>query len=300
MSNSRTEGRMIKKDISNSNKFASLTPHAAVLFAMLIPHFNSHGKMNGGPGFIKDEICPKIPYLTYKNIPELLQEITDKTNVKWFEHDGRFWIHSINFLSDHQKLDDKKLGQDLLPTYSRVALELVGHEVEVEVEVEVKEEVEGEGKSGATPPKPPAPVKVKYLDFVFLLPAEHDKLIARYGPDGAAGWIERVNRYAHKIGEKKFKKKYSSHYHVILEWSEKDGGNGNGQNANSSGGRCGGAGAKQLAREMLGIRGGSSRPSPKLCGSSEPSKDAGRVGGMAQGLDSTVIEGSALEAHETG
>ena len=97
--------------------------------------------------------------------------------------------------------------------------------VEVEVEVEVKGE--GEGKSGATPPKPPAPAKAKYLDFVYLLPAEHDKLIAKYGHEGAAGWIERVNRYAHKIGEKKFKKKYSSHYHVILEWDEKDGGNGN-------------------------------------------------------------------------
>jgi hypothetical protein len=54
----RAQGRMIKRDISNSNGFAQLSPNAAVLFTMLIPHFNAHGKLNGGPGFIKDEICP--------------------------------------------------------------------------------------------------------------------------------------------------------------------------------------------------------------------------------------------------
>lgn len=111
-------GRMINKDISSSDKFASLSPEAAVLFAMLIPHFNSYGKMNGGPGFIKDEICPKVPYLTYKNIPKLLREISDNTNVKHFESNGRFWIHSINFLSDHQDLREDRMGEDLLPDYS--------------------------------------------------------------------------------------------------------------------------------------------------------------------------------------
>jgi hypothetical protein len=72
--------------------------------------------MNGGAGYIKDEICPKVQYLTYQNIPELLKEISDKTNVKWFQVNGRFWLHSLSFNSEHQKLDKK--GVDKLPSYS--------------------------------------------------------------------------------------------------------------------------------------------------------------------------------------
>ena len=132
---------MINKDISNSNRFASLSPEAAVLFTMMIPHYNSHGKMNGGPGYIKDEICPKLVYLNSRTIPRLLLEITKKTNVKWYKTNGRYWIHSINFLSDHQDLDPKRLGKDHIPDFSETCQIQVIPEVEVEVEVEVKEKV---------------------------------------------------------------------------------------------------------------------------------------------------------------
>lgn len=111
------DGRMINRAIADSDKFAALTPEAAVLFALLIPWFNSHGKLNGGPGHIKDEICPKIPYLTYENIPALLSEISGKTNVKWFMSGGRHWIHALKFNTEHQRLE-KKLGIDKLPSYS--------------------------------------------------------------------------------------------------------------------------------------------------------------------------------------
>ena len=91
-----TEGRMIRKSISDSADFMLLSPEAAVLFCMIIPHLNSHGKLQGGPAFIKEIVCPKIPYLTLKNIPSLLKEISDKTDMKWFEHDSRNWIHAIH------------------------------------------------------------------------------------------------------------------------------------------------------------------------------------------------------------
>ncbi len=176
------DGRMINRGISNSSGFASLSPEAAVLFSMLIPWYNAHGKLNGGPGYIKDEICPKVQYLTYENIPILLKEINDKTNVKWFKKDGRHWIHSLHFNTEHQRLDKK--GSDKLPSYSIeleepksvTSLELVGNysgaspnqvpcEIEEEIEVEIEKEAEGE--SATTPkletpvdnPKPPASLK---------------------------------------------------------------------------------------------------------------------------------------------
>ncbi len=152
----QNKGRMVNKDISNSLGFAELSREAAVLFVMMIPHYNAHGKMNGGSGYIKDEVCPRISYLTMKNIPKLLSEITKHTNVKWFEKDGRHWIHSINFLNNHQKLSKSRLGVDILPDYSVTTPELSVITPELSgvsiPEVEVEVEVEGEGaKNGDAP-----------------------------------------------------------------------------------------------------------------------------------------------------
>lgn len=100
MASPKAKGRMISNHISDSSDFAELSPPAAVLFIMLIPYFDSHGKINGGPGFIKDEVCPLIDYFDYKNIPSYLKEINDKTNVKWFFCEGRYWIQHEKFKTD--------------------------------------------------------------------------------------------------------------------------------------------------------------------------------------------------------
>ena len=147
----QANGRMINQDISDSAGFAALSSNAAVLFCMLIPHFSAHGKQSGGPAYIKEVVCPLIPYLTLENIPGLMAEIATHTNVKWFEARGRHWLHALNFLSKHQKLKAYKLGRDKLPDYSGTTPgllreysgntpELVPPEVEVEVEVEEEEE----------------------------------------------------------------------------------------------------------------------------------------------------------------
>jgi hypothetical protein len=139
MASPKTKGRMINRDISDSKGFAKLSPQAAVLFTMMIPHYSPYGKMNGDPGYLKGEICPRVEYLTTKNIPACMKEITEHTSVKWFEHDGRWWIHSTNFLTEHQNIRMEKLSPDLLPDYSGTC------PVQVPPEVEVEGEVEGEG-----------------------------------------------------------------------------------------------------------------------------------------------------------
>jgi hypothetical protein len=148
MTSPKTRGRMLNKDISDSKGFARLSPEAAVLFCMMIPHLSPYGKMNGDPCFIKGEVCPRIPYITVRKIPRLLEEISRSTNVKWFPVDGRWWIHSTKFLTDHQNLKQDKMGKDQLPNYSgpipecnNDTPELRPPEVEVEVEVEVEGEV---------------------------------------------------------------------------------------------------------------------------------------------------------------
>ena len=205
MTSSKTKGRMITRDISDSKGFASLSPPAATLFCMMIPHYTAHGKMNGDPGYIKGEVCPRISYLTTRNLPDYLEEISKKTSVKWFSFDGRYWIHSLNFLVEHQNLDPERIGQDLLPTYSGVG--------PLEAEVEVEEEVEVEGKI-----RRQKQVKVKHLDFVLLSEAEYMRLVETLGEENVKTKIAALNEY---IGSKG--KKYASHYFTILSWARKEG-----------------------------------------------------------------------------
>lgn len=142
MGNPKTDGRMIRQGISDSNDFSSLSPESAVLFCMVLPHLNSHGKLQGGPAFIKEIVCPKVKYLTIENISSLLAEISAKTDMKWFSFDSRHWIHATHF-TEHQKLDVKKIGKDLLPTYSRLTPDLLSDKVKDKDKVEVKEEAKG-------------------------------------------------------------------------------------------------------------------------------------------------------------
>lgn len=132
MANPKTRGRMITKDISVSRKFGSLSTHAKILFTLLIPHYDSHGKMMGGAGYIKETVCPFVEELTIDTIPTLLQEISEKTNVKYFEFAGRWWIHSLKFSNEsplcqvsvneqgHQRLDKNRIGEDQFPDYPGV------------------------------------------------------------------------------------------------------------------------------------------------------------------------------------
>lgn len=226
MGSPKTKGRMINKEISDSKRFARLSPEAAVLFCMLIPHYNSYGKLNGDPGYIKGEVCPRVEYLTIKNIPKYLEEITKNTSVKWFEFNGRHWIHSIKFLSDHQNLKVEKLGQDLLPTYSGLTPELVPSEVEVEVEVE--EEVEEEGYSGLGPGVTPpsggrSPSKLSFGEFgkVLLTEDELKKLNEKFGEEGTKDRITDLDTAIESKGLK-----YKSHYATILNWDRRNEGKG--------------------------------------------------------------------------
>jgi uncharacterized phage protein (TIGR02220 family) len=111
------KGRMLRKDISRSEKIASLSPEAWGLFCFLIPHFNAHGKMNGNPLFIKGEICPIVPWLDVKKIERLLVEIHEKTNVKWWTNgNGLYYLQSLSW-KEHQSLREDRLGDDDMPDY---------------------------------------------------------------------------------------------------------------------------------------------------------------------------------------
>lgn len=127
----KTRGRMLNRDIADSKKLAKLSPDSLILFFFLVPFMDTWGKMNGNPYFIKGEILKRHDKFTIPKIEKCLLEISNVTNVKWFEHDGIHCIHSINWEA-HQKLPLNKRGADVLPSYtgelqsnSRVTPELV-------------------------------------------------------------------------------------------------------------------------------------------------------------------------------
>lgn len=186
---SRTKGRMLTRDISNSVGFSSLSPSAAVLFTMIIPHLNAYGKCNGGVGFIKDEICPLIEYLNYDTIPELLNEINEKTNVKVFSHANRQWIHAINFLKNHQKLPPERMGKDELPNYPE-------YKADKSVKPRVDRDAYGEHEN------------------VYLSKDEVDKLHKSLGVEKTNRLIEAMSGYLEQNG-----KTYKSYYAALGNWS---------------------------------------------------------------------------------
>jgi len=125
-----------------------------VLFCLLIPHFNAHGKMNGDPGYLRAEVCPRIQYLTHNKIEIYLREIDIHTNVKWFQHDGLWYLHSLKW-KEHQDLPEKKLGADILPSHPSVKVPDQSKTTPgvVPPELEVKREKEEEVEAAPRPQK---------------------------------------------------------------------------------------------------------------------------------------------------
>ena len=179
---------MLNKDISDSKGYAKLSPSAAVLFCMMVPHYTPYGKMNGDPGYLKGEVCPRISYLTLENIPKHLEEISEYTSVKWFEYDGRMWIHSIKFTSEHQHINMDRVGPDLLPNYSGIT------PTEVEVEALSLSLREGEEvpKDGPSPSTRKTPIlKMANEKYIQHVKTQYNAMID--APEETAQWRSFYN-----------------------------------------------------------------------------------------------------------
>lgn len=182
MSSPVSEGRMLRKDICKSKRFASLSLESQLLFCLLIPNLNAHGKMNGNIFYIKGEVVPLLDQYGTNTIARCLEEISSKTNLKWYEHDGLFYIQSINW-EEHQSLRKDKLGIDRLPDYSGNSPVLVPSEVKVEGEV--KEE----GKDILSGKPDPIPFQ-KILDSLNDILKSHFKLTDKFSRLVKARWSE--------------------------------------------------------------------------------------------------------------
>ena len=70
------EGRMLKKRIAKSSKFANLkSDKARLLYLLLLPHTDCDGKMEANSDIIKGIACPYIKTLTKLGIPKHLKHL---------------------------------------------------------------------------------------------------------------------------------------------------------------------------------------------------------------------------------
>jgi len=113
----RIPGRMIRRSIATDKGVAKLTAEQTAIFCMLIPHYDSYGKLIGEPAYVKSVALPSAKWATIPVIERALRAINRHTSVKWFRgDDGRRYLHVQHF-EKHQELRADRRGIDYLPSY---------------------------------------------------------------------------------------------------------------------------------------------------------------------------------------
>ena len=73
--------------------------------------------------------------------------------------------------------------------------------------------------------------KRKFLDHIYLTEKEYALLLEKFGEHETDEMLNRMNDYAHQIGARKFRSKYDSHYHTLLNWERMKEGKGRGSHS---------------------------------------------------------------------
>jgi hypothetical protein len=64
--------------------------------------------------------------------------------------------------------------------------------------------------------------KTLYGACIYLSEKEYKSMVDQFGIELTVKLIENADYYALQIGETKFKNKYKSHYHTILNWQRRN------------------------------------------------------------------------------
>jgi hypothetical protein len=203
------EGRMLKRNISESRRLADLkTDSARLLWTWIIPFLDSEGRFYASPDMIKGKIVPRISTFTLKNIPIYIEDMARIGLITLYQIDGEKLLQYRNF-DIFQKIQKEREAAplpgpekgkeiEIRSGLNQDKIETTLSEVKLR-EVKLREEKE----------------KRKFLEFVFLTEEEHQKLIEKFGEKVTQEKIEILNL---GIGSKGYK--YKSHYHTILKWDK--------------------------------------------------------------------------------
>lgn len=192
--------RYLKPDFFFDDKLAELKFEARLIFQGLWCHADRDGRLEDNPKVLKAKIMPYDKV----NMDMILFDLAEKFITR-YDVEGRKYIQINNF-SKHQKPHH---------TEKKSVIPECNGDLTVKEPLELGRNGNGNGNGEGNGEDKD---KEKHLEFVFLKPEEYEKLKSKFGEAGAKSRIDNLDLYAKKIGNKKFKAKYDSHYATILSW----------------------------------------------------------------------------------
>lgn len=207
--------RSIKPETWVDEKLASLEPLDRLAFIGLWNFADREGRLEDRPRQLS--VCI-LPY-DKGDFNARLQRLHEKQFIRRYAVDGKCYILVTNF-KKHQrphhteqaslipapgpKRASNGAGTVSEPLSNGVSTDIIGRE--------------GKGKERKEEASPTHPQKKeKFLEFIQLTQAEHDKLVIELGTSNLSRYMASLNDYIGSRG-----KHYKSHYHTILAWFRRD------------------------------------------------------------------------------
>jgi len=108
------EGRMLKKEISDSKKLGLLgADRPRVLYFMMLPHLDIEGRLKADPEKIKGQICTMLHY-SAKSIQTALEALHNVGLIILYQNNGTQFLEYTRF-GDFQKLYPNKEAETKIP-----------------------------------------------------------------------------------------------------------------------------------------------------------------------------------------
>ena len=105
-------GRMINKQITRSEKVASLPIEGQLLYTWMIPHADIEGRLHGDVWTIK-AIVPLVTEITPENIPQLLTKMKEVGLIDYYGNTAKYI--QIHRFSDFQRLHKDRESPSAIP-----------------------------------------------------------------------------------------------------------------------------------------------------------------------------------------
>lgn len=206
--------RIIKENITTSEKLASLSDFEFRLWIGLITQADDAGRGDARPAVIKGRVFPFRERLTVKDVGSSLRALADKGCVTLYEIGGRPYFYFPNW-SKHQRVRDckPKYPEPTEDSLRQVAADCgeARQSAAIIQSNPIQSESESEYKGDN------ARAKHKYGEYknVLLTDDELEKLKAEY-----ADYLDRIERLSSYIASTG--KAYKSHYATIRNWARAD------------------------------------------------------------------------------
>lgn len=107
------EGRMLKRNVSDSRRLAALkTDSARLLWTWILPYLDREGRFYASPDIIKGKVVPRIKTFTEEVINNSLVDMNEVGLIVLYEVDGEQYLQFRNF-DKFQKIRKDKEGRPL-------------------------------------------------------------------------------------------------------------------------------------------------------------------------------------------